>query len=855
MKHEQRSNVSNSFHFPIIPLVFAFISGILAGKAVPMHPGILYAGAGVCLLRVGIAAVKDRSLWVSPLLLLFFLGWLSISVYVPHVYPDNHLAAIVQNTDRETWWKISGTVDSRPEISGRRQVLLLDVETLSNKNKQIEDPEGRLRVSVYDRETPVPFGATMTFAGRIRPIRNFRNPGGFDYEQYMAFRNVFGHAYTSNRRTVIHPQDSPFGLKHRIEAARTAVAHSIDANTGNPQAGILKALVVGLKKDIPPPVREAFNRSGVAHLLAISGLHVGIVAGVAYVLFFRLLGWVPALLWGAWVRKGAALIALICVAGYGLIAGMSPATQRAVIMVSVFLIAIVIERDHSLMNTLALAALVILIVDPPALFSVSFQLSFAAVFFIIYGMTAVQGMIVGLKNRWIRAATGFIMVSCFAIAGTMPLTMHYFNQAAFLGLFSNCLLIPLIGFGAIPVALCGAFVHLVSSTAAGWFFTISGILVKAGLVVTEVIAGLPFAATKTITPNALEVFCYYGALWGILTLVGRQLGTSPKSESSQSGAVLGARPHGILLLARIPLALPVAVLGITLLVMTMDIGYWVNRRFFHDDLRITVLDVGQGNAAVVEIPGGKCMLIDGGGFAGSTTFDVGERIVAPFLWRNKIAHVDIIVLTHPDTDHVGGLAYITENFHVADVWETHEPKDTDEYRAFRQAVVESKAASPAFIDLPRTRMIRNVRFDILYPLANVGTKGGPPFQQSANNNSLVTRIAMGEVSFLFPGDIMAAAEAELSTMAGNQLQSTVLMAPHHGSKTSSTAVFLNRVRPSIVVVPAGWDNRYGYPHAPVLDRYRKMNADVYITGRHGAVILTTKGRRVNVETPFIRADS
>ncbi|MDY6822743.1 MAG: DNA internalization-related competence protein ComEC/Rec2 [Thermodesulfobacteriota bacterium] len=854
MKHEKRPYVSNVFYFPIIPLVFAFIAGIMGGKAVPVHPGVLYAGAGVCLLRVGIAAAKGCNVLIFPLLLLFFLGWLSISVYVPHVYPDNHLAAIVQNTDRDTWWNISGTVDSRPEVSGRRQVVLLDVHYLSSAHRQVDHPKGRLRVSLYGRQTPIPFGATLQFAGRIRPIRNFQNPGGFDYERYMQFQNVFGHAYCSNKRATIRPALSSPGIRAHVEAARTMLARTISASTGDRPAGILKALVVGLKDDIAPSVRESFNRAGVAHLLAISGLHVGIVATVAYLAFSRLFAFVPMLLWTAWVRKSAAIAALICVVLYGLIAGMSPSTQRAVMMVAVFLTAIVVERDHSLMNTLALAAMAILIMDPPALFSISFQLSFAAVFFIIYGMTAVRAAVSGLENRWGRTAAGFMLVSGFAIAGTLPLTMHYFNQAAFLGIVSNCIMIPIMGFGAVPVALCGAFAHLFSVSVASWIFAISGRIVAGGLMIAEAIAGLPFAAAKTITPGWLEVLCYYAFLWAILALLSRRLNGSqqkmPVAKMADDNAGAGAS-----LTKTSARALPVVVMGLSLLIMVVDTGYWVNRRFFHEDLRITVLDVGQGNAAVLEIPGGKCMVIDGGGFAGSTTFDVGERIVAPFLWRNKIATVDFIVLTHPDTDHVGGLAYIADHFHVTEVWDTRQPKATEEYQAFRAAVEKHGIASPAFSALLRARNIDGVSFDILYPPASAGTKAGPPLKQQANNNSLVARVAMGNVSFLFPGDIMAEAEQELVGLAEDELRSTVLLAPHHGSNTSSTPAFLNRVRPDVVVVSAGWENRYGYPHEPVLKRYRKMNADVFVTGRHGAVILTTNGEQVRVKAPFIRDDS
>jgi ComEC/Rec2-related protein len=245
---------------------------------------------------------------------------------------------------------------------------------------------------------------------------------------------------------------------------------------------VLKALVIGERSGVSPEVREAFTRSGVSHLLAISGLHIGIVASAAFVLFRWLLGFFPRLLMTGGARKGAALLTLVPVCLYALLAGMSPSTQRALVMAVVFLLAFLFEREHDLMNTLALAALAILAVHPPALFSISFQLSFAAVVAIVAGMPrpppspggTLRPLAPTRPGESRRAAGLFVMVSVLATAGTLPLVLHYFNTVSFIGVPANLVAVPVIGYGVVLAGLAGAVAGLVWAAAAEVLFKLGG---------------------------------------------------------------------------------------------------------------------------------------------------------------------------------------------------------------------------------------------------------------------------------------------------------------------------------------------------------------------------------------------
>jgi len=344
---------------------------------------------------------------------------------------------------------------------------------------------------------------------------------------------------------------------------------------------------------------------------------------------------------------------------------------------------------------LALAALVILVADPPSLFSISFQLSFSAVFAIIYGFSRVQNRTalpkIQTRNNWrLRFKSwliGFFLVSLFAICGSLPLVAFYFNQISLVGLAANFIVVPLVGFLTIPLGLVALFVSPLSTTAALWCIqTGSGILTIA-LEVVRFFADLPFAAIKTFTPSLLEIGCFYLLCWALLNL-GRQprfaavnsrdgTGAASNSVTSNFEISLWGLKSGLrkfldifreLQFNRFSQShLAIAVLVLVFVTLAADTGYWLYQRFGSADLRVTVIDVGHGSAALLELPGGYTMLIDGGGFADNSAFDAGAAIVAPLLRRKKIRTVDTLILSHPNSDHLNGLIYIVER--LADEWD------------------------------------------------------------------------------------------------------------------------------------------------------------------------------------------
>lgn len=820
----------NLYARPLIPLLFSFIAGIILGDWLPGYGLLALIPLLAAIFFIFKVLCHRSGSRFAPLILFASLGYLSIQPWVSPNLPQNHVSRFADGTV----WKITGIIASPPVESNHRIKFVLETETLSQKGKML-DVAGKVRVTAGSDEftsnsgNSVALGDRLAFEGRLRRPRNFHNPGGFDYERYMALHGiratVYGRKGTFER---LQGSSTPLGASRTIAQARQKIAAFFDHLGNGEGADILKALVVGDRTDIDPETRNAFNRAGASHLLAISGLHVGIVAAASFGLFSWVLAGSRTLLWRAWTRKGAALLTFFPVLCYGLLAGMSPSTQRAVIMVSLFLMALLVNRERDPMNILAAAALIILVLHPPALFSVSFQLSFAAVTAILYGLPRIESKQPQANGRrkvlrlylpnWIRQ---FIQISLLAILGTTPLVALYFNQISFIGVLTNLIFIPFIGFLIVPAGLVTAAFLPFSDLLAGLLGHITVFFMEVALFLIRFFAALPISAAKTVTPSIIEIIIYY--LMGIALL--NWIWWEEGKQRHKAGMVC-------LVLAAAGLA---------------DAAYWTHRRFLQKDLRATVLDVGQGSAALVELPGGRCMLVDGGGFYDNDVFDVGKYLIAPYLWRNKIRTVDTLVLSHPNSDHLNGLLYIADHFNVSSLWTNGEPADTDGYRLLMETAQRKAIKALPYSDIQRSIALDKARIDILYPPADfMARRDVDAWRKDENNNSIVVKITCGDVSFLFPGDLGRRAERELIEIAGDQIKSDVLVAPHHGSNTSSSQAFLEAVDPDVIVISVGWKNRFNFPHESVLERYRQTRARIYRTDLHGAIQMKTEGHNLYV---------
>jgi len=811
MSNDVAGQLNSAIYYrPMVPLAVALMGGIYLGGAAPGYRGVFWGSAALCAVIIGIRYHRLHYDRVVSLALVLSLGYLSAQPVLYPRLPQHHLIRLAGGLPVA----IVGIVDDIPRPRSRRLAFILRAEQVRGR-----PAVGRLRVTASRPAPGIRIGDRIAIHARIRKLKNFNNPGRFDYVRYMAGQRVRVSAYVRGEDIRLEQVPAGHGVRTSVSRFRMELASWIDqhAMTGT-GAAVLRALLVGDRSGISQDVRGCFNRTGIGHLLAISGLHIGIIAAAAFTLCEKLLSMCPLFLRNGWVRKGAALAAVLPVVGYGWVAGMSPSTQRAVMMVLIFLLATLANREQDSINTLAFAAVILLVFEPGALFTISFQLSFAAVAMILYGLDrlGVRTRPKGYAGRLLNKLLLFMVVSFLATVGTLPLTLFYFNVVSTIGILSNLVAVPLIGFGSVPLGLVGLCLIPICEPAAVALLHLSESLLSIVIAGVQYVDHLAVIAVEAFAPTIFEIVLYYALLWAVFNL--------PRSK-----------------FARIMVL-------VLLLVGGADVCYWVHHRFWHSDLRVTVMDVGQGSTSLLEFPRGQCMLIDGGGFSDNTVFDVGKHVVAPLLRRKRILTVDTVVLSHPNSDHLNGLLYVLEHFHIGRVWTNGQKASTLGYRRLLQVVGNRGIDMPPFDRIPRRMEIGGVLVEMLHPARGFLDPHQRRLRWNLNHNSIVIKTSLGSTVFLFPGDIMAASERELIARHGHRLGSTFFTAPHHGSRTSSTEAFLAALEPEWVIISSGRKGGRHFPHPSVVDRYRSHGIQILRTDTHGAVTVRIDPHGYSVNT-------
>ena len=799
---------------PLVPTAAALVTGIGAGVS---RPGYVWPVAGALLLFALILfrnILNQRPGLIPALFFVFLAGYLTVQPWLVATAPDGHVSHFVGSRR----WRVCGRIAEEPMLAKGRWRFVLAAESIEAGGHR-HPVSGRVMVSGRGGWPGAGRGDQVVFNGKLRAVRGFANPGGFNYERFQALRGIRTRSYAKNGSLLVIAARRTFPWMRRLDLCRTRLAGMMErALTGfSPSTlQLLEALLIGRSAQLSDRTRRQFNRAGVGHVLAISGLHVGMVAAAAFGSLQWLLAWIPWLLRRGWIGRAAALVSLIPVIGYGLLAGFSPSTQRAVLMVTVFLLGFWVGCRPDWFNTLAVAALVILAVQPPDLLSISFQLSFMAVGTILAGLRSWPRRMPDGEHHPLalphifRRLAAFAWVSVLATLGTLPLVLYYFNRVSLVGPAVNLVVVPLVGVVVVPMGLAGVAVAGLSVDLATLLWKVAALGVELMHTVVAWVARWPWASVQCITPSGLEIGLYY--LCAVLLLCWKRV----------------SRPK--------------VFLALLLSLWLVDTGYWTYQRFGRRELRVTAVDVGQGTANLIEFPGGCVAMVDGGGFSDNAVFDVGRQILAPFLWRKKIRTVDLVVLSHANSDHLNGLLYLLDHFHVHEAWSNGQNARSACFDEWAKRLTAPGVTHLKVGQIPSGWMRHGVRLDVLAPVPDFLHRSAAEPWRDLNNNSLVLHLRYKHVSFLFSGDIMADAEAELVNRLGRQgLASTILLMPHHGSRSSGTHPFLQAVWPREALISAGWHNRFGFPHAEVTRRLTQSGIRTWCTAEDGAICIVSDG--------------
>jgi competence protein ComEC len=803
---------------PLILLTLAYCSGLLFGHGFLYFPYSIIILAAIVVLILAVMKWRER-FTLSRFLLIVIPGIIGAAAYLYSAawLPTDHYTRIVpeDNSTHEITGKIASPLDRDPD----RTAFVMELSNIDGASVT-----GKIRVSVREGLTSIGYGDIVRVSGRIFEPRGFNNPRGFDYGAYLAQSGIYRMVSVKGSEQV-RVIGTGNGIFRAIQNWRERIRQAFLASTHGPGLAILQAMVLGEEGGLTDELRDQFMAAGVTHIISISGSHLGMVALLCFGLARLLMRLMPErryLLLTLQVdpKKIAAWITLPLVIFYTLLAGGQVATVRSLMMITAALAALLLDRENALMHSLAAAALVILVAGPQALFDISFQLSFISVLSIGYivalwsefGIKS-PNMVQKLRNSTVL----LIIISLTTSLATGPLVAHYFNQVSFAGIISNMVVVPFAGMVVVPLGLFSGvlslFTHHLPLAALNQF--IADLFIRT----VAFFSRLPFAEFHPPSPGILWLLCY-----GALVIVSAGL--------IRTGLLYRFKPLEYSARASRASIIVIALAG-TLLAAIATHPLLAKRA-----IEVSFPDVGQGDCAFIKFSSGENILIDGGGTY-DDRFDIGRRILAPYLWNKGVRRLDLVVLSHPHPDHMNGLKFILKKFDVAEVWTHGQDADLPGYDEFNRLIAEKNIRRKFVSAGDPPVQLGSAELRVLHPARGFHSRERQAYA-AENDRSLVVRVAFHDLVLLFTGDVGTEAEKDL-IKRGQDLKCDLLKVPHHGSKSSSSEAFVSAARPKAAVVTVGRGNRYHHPSGEVISRYENSGTGIYRTDRDGAIDLSGDG--------------
>jgi competence protein ComEC len=730
----------------------AFLLGILAFQQMPHLPS---AGWVALIPAVVLAGWRPGILRLAAWFACGFL-W---TLWHAQTILSTGLPAGLEGRDVVVEGVITGIPERKPGLARAE----LAVERLSGDGRDWPSP-GRIRLSWYDRAPGLAAGERWRLVARLKRPRGFANPGGFDVEAHLFRERIRATGYVRD-----DPRNQRLAVDqgYRLQRARQALGSRIDAAlAGGSLRGVIVALAIGDEQGISRGQWDTLRRTGTSHLVAISGLHIGLVAGLCFFLarwiwarFARGVLICPAPHIGAGAAVAGALV-------YSALAGFSVPTQRTLVMVGVAMGALLLKRPCSIRHAFVSALLLVLVYDPLAVMEAGFWLSFGAVAVILYGMSHR----VGMKGAWWRWGRVHVLV----FIGLTPLMLVLFQQNPIVSPLANFIAVPWVSLGVVPLVLVGTLL-----------LTVVPVLGEPVLRLAEwILSGLWPMLEWFARPDTVQWTQHAPVAWTVpLAAIGAVLLLAPRGMPGRWTGAVWLAPA--LLIAPAPKA--------------------------EGEFELTLLDVGQGLAAAVTTREHTLVFDTGARFG--PDFDAGAAVLIPYLRHDGVRTVDLLILSHGDNDHIGGADSLAGAIGVGRVLSSVPEK-------IRQWPADRCVAGASW-------NWDGVSFRLLNPSPADGFSG--------NDASCVLLIDNGNGRALLTADIQAGAEAALVRRYADGLRAAILVAPHHGSKTSSTPAFVAAVGPRYVLFPAGYRNRWGFPHPKVVERYAATGAHLYSSAEHGAI--------------------
>ncbi len=732
----------------------AFLCGIVLLQNFSKLPNLNWAWG--IIFFIAATAILFKKHWKYWRLSVFFLLGFVWALLYAH---SRFSWSLPENIEGKTVTLI-GYVATIPDINEKRAAFLFSLKKLNNKSAH-----GLVRLSWNHDFQKLHAGDRWQLSVRLKRIHGTRNPGGFDYEAFAFQEGIRANGYVvkSADNMVLNSHWYKYSLNRIREFFKEKITANLPVSNTSPW---ITALALGERHGINPENWQVLRNTGTNHLMAIAGLHVGFMAGFAFTFIAWLWRRFPTLTLKLPAQHAGAIAALLMGLIYSAMAGFSIPTQRACLMLMVFLITLLLRRKIAAWNAWSTALLLVLLINPLNVLTESFWLSFGSVALIIYG---VSGRLSpkGLWWKWGR-------IQWVIAVGLIPLGIWLFQQCSLVSFIANSIAIPCVGFVIVPLTLLGCFLLLFSAKLGGFVLLLADKVLSVLWAVLVYFSHLPWASWYQFVPHS----------W-----------------------ILIAACIGVILLL-FPAGFPGRYLGF---IWLLPLILYQSPAPKSGEVWFTLLDVSQGLSAVVQTQ--NHILVFDAGPRLSDSFDMGDSVVVPFLRSIGTKHIDMLVVSHGDNDHMGGAPAILKQIPASTV-KTSVPEKFSEGLA--QYCLNGE-----------TWEWDKVKFAFLYPV--------PDKLHLGNDSSCVLRVTSGDHHILLTGDIEKSAEKFLVANTIEKLPADILIAPHHGSKTSAVDTFLDAVHPQYVLFPIGYRNRYHFPHKSVVMKYQERGVTQYDSVQGGAI--------------------
>lgn len=746
-----------------LPIVaFAVLSGISLTLWLPSIPHTIHILVWL-FLSLSLLVIKTRQ--VVSILCLTAFGFSYMAIHI-----NSHLKHLLPLDLEGQKITIVGTISSVVEENKNKDVKFLFKVNKTNNSLARWYLPANIQLSWHDARVKLQAGDKWKLQVKLKRPRNYANPGSFDSEKFFFQQRIVGLGYVlANKENRLLHVNIFTQLINRI---RQHILYALRKHLNKHNfADVIVALILGVKGNLSAAQIEILQNTGTAHLLAISGLHIGIFASICFFILRLLWRYAPK----QWLFVPAPQLAAcgaLCISSlYAILAGFSIATQRALIMLILFLMGILLKRKISNIHSFCLALLNVLLWDPFVVMSMGFWFSFVAVGLLIY---AIRGR-ARLAKRWAKIYIWLKLQIVIAI-GMLPLNLIFFGKSSIIAPVANIIAIPWISFIVLPLSILATCLALSIHNAGSVMLHIA----------EQSFAYLwPFLAKLAQLPSyAWQVPEQYLSLTVICASLGIIWLFMPRGVPSRWLGILGLIP----LFSVQPIVIP------------------------QGQAEFTLLDVGQGLSAVIRTQ--RHVLVYDTGAKLSDNFDLGTRVVAPYLQTLGVKEIDTLLISHADNDHIGGAHGLLNKFKAKNII-TNDTIHLANYQLSGCIAGQSWQWD-------------EVTFTILHPTVEIINK-------KRNDQSCVLMVQAGEHKLLLTGDIEKQAEKQLIQRYGQQLQADIMLVPHHGSKTSSSIEFLHTVQPKYALIPVGYKNQYGHPKADVLQRYNDLQISLLRSEYHGAI--------------------